>query len=107
MNTHSGRMLRVAIAQNGIFLRALAAATTGMSGFGAGGAAGAALAGAAAAGRAAGAAASVVAGVAAAGVAPPSSGAGAPEAFAFAAWLRLRRCSGISVTPVHDRRHVW
>ena len=34
MNTHTGRMLRVAIAQNGIFLRAFAAATTGMSGFG-------------------------------------------------------------------------
>ena len=32
MNAHSGKMLSVAIAQNGIFLRALAAATTGMSG---------------------------------------------------------------------------
>ena len=42
MNAHSGKVLSVANAQNGIFLRALAAATTGMSGFGGGGPAGAA-----------------------------------------------------------------
>ena len=42
MNAHSGNVLSVANAQNGIFLRALAAATTGMSGFGGGGPTGAA-----------------------------------------------------------------
>ena len=42
MNAHSGNVLSVANAQNGIFLRAFAAATTGMSGFGGGGPAGAA-----------------------------------------------------------------
>ena len=42
MNAHNGNVLSVANAQNGIFLRAFAAATTGMSGFGGGGPAGAA-----------------------------------------------------------------
>ena len=42
MNAHNGKVLSVANAQNGILCRALAAATTGMSGFGGGGPAGAA-----------------------------------------------------------------
>jgi len=42
MNAHSGKVLSVANAQKGIFLRALAAATAGESGFGGGGPTGAA-----------------------------------------------------------------
>ena len=111
MNSHSGIRLSAAIAQNGIFLRRLAAATYGGSGFGGG-----AGAGAAAALRAAG----------------PLGGGGArpvrrrrwwpaPAAGASAAAGRRRRrhpspraarrsrerfsrCSGISVTRRHDRR---
>src|SRR6188474_2684668 len=40
MNTQTGRMLSVAIAQNGIFWRSFAAAMNGASGFGGGGATG-------------------------------------------------------------------
>jgi hypothetical protein len=90
-------MLSVAIAQNGIFCRRFAAATYGGSGFGGGGATDAAGAVGAGAGFGAGDD-DVVAGALAAGA---SAGAASPVAFAFAAWLRLRRCSGISVISAH------
>ena len=70
MKTHIGIRLSAAIAQNGIFGRALAAATYGGSGFGGGGGAAGAgrpCAAAGPVGGAAGAAAAVVAGVVAAG----------------------------------------
>ena len=102
MKAHSGRVLNVANAQNGIFLRDFAAATTALSGFGGGGPTGAG-GGAAGAGTA-GALAAVVA-AAVPGAAGALSAAGAPpSACALAAWLRFSRCSGISVTGAHDRR---
>src|SRR4051794_12237895 len=108
MNAHSGNVLSVANAQNGIFLRAFAAATTGMSGLGGGGPTG--CAGPADGVRTAGAD-DVVAGVvpgdgaspSADGV-PPSDAGLPPSACARAALLRFSRCSGISVTDAHDRR---
>src|SRR4051794_1555158 len=101
MNAQSGSVLSVANAQKGIFFRALAAATTGMSGFGGGGPAG--CAGTGEAGRTAGVD-DVVAGVVPSVGAVPSAGGVSPSACARAALLRFSRCSGISVTGAHDRR---
>src|SRR4051812_15348913 len=105
MNAQSGSVLSVANAQKGIFFRDLAAATTGMSGFGGGGPAG--CAGTGEAGRTAGVdevVAGVVPAVAASAGAAPSAGGVPPSACARAALLRFSRCSGISVTGAHDRR---
>ena len=107
MNTHSGSRLSADIAQNGIFLRRLAAATYGGSGFGGGGG-GRQRGGLArrpdrsvAAAAAAGVAAPVVAGVAA-GASPPLAAASSPPSPRAARRSRDRfsRCSGISVTRV-------
>src|SRR6056297_587752 len=106
MNAHSGMRLSVAIAQNGILRRCLAACTYTGSGFGGGGAAGAG-AGVRAGGpdaAGAGVAGVVVAGVVAGEVEAAASPAGA--SVASSPWPiaerrsrdRFRRCSGISVT---------
>ena len=105
MNAHTGIRLSVAIAQNGILRRCLAACTYTGSGLGGGGAAGAGAAVRAGGPDAAGAAAGVVAAGVVAGafeVAAASLGASA----ASPPWPiaerrsrdRFRRCSGISVT---------
>ena len=92
---HAGNKASPAIAQNGIFLRDLAAATYGGSattGFGAG--ASAAFAG--------------VAGVATAGVDDGAlSPEASPDASARRALERFRRCSGISVTALYLSGRPW
>src|SRR3954452_23798374 len=104
MNPQIGNRLSVAIAQNGIFRRRLAAAMYGGSGFGGGATAGVplgALAGVAGA-AAAGVEDSTVAGVAAAAGASP--GADSPPSAARRSFERFSRCSGISVTAVLSPR---